>query len=248
MNRYAVPDMDLRLVLAERGLECHLLVQTECTPQNQGGQISQDFPSLMCAEIEDLVFSAYDRRVTPDHVRYHTWAVTLRNIAPPHTVVGCSTLWFTCDLPSYFHTAFEAIHPDLHRSGLGRILYDCVTVWTRFLILNDVLVLDGIIRSGGEYCLVSTIDRDGADDPQDDTDDNGEGHGAFLKKLGFVRALHDFRQDTETEIAFQIAFSVPVVSDLEQEGNPQGPGESQPTIAVNITSKPALAPDADGSP
>ena len=233
MNRYAVPDMDLRLVLAERGLECHLLVQTECTPQNQGGQISQDFPSLMCAEIEDLVFSAYDRRVTPDHVRYHTWAVTLRNIAAPHTVVGCSTLWFTCDLPSYFHTAFEAIHPEYRRTGLGRILYDCIKVWTRFLILNDLLVLDGIIRSSGDYCLVSTIDRDDAVDDSDDdeADDNEEGHGAFLKKLGFVRALHDFHQDTETEIAFQIAFNVPVVCDEGGE-NPAEPASEPDSVAL----------------
>ncbi len=228
--------MDLRLALAERGLECHLLTKPDCAPQNQGGdQAPPDFPTLMCAELKELLLATYHKQITPAHVKYQTWAVTLRNIEPPHAVVGCSTLSFTFDLPSYFHTAFEAIHPEHRRTGLGRILYDCIKVWTRFLILNDLLVLDGIIRSSGDYCLVSTIDRDSdaVDNSDDDEadDDNEEGHGAFLKKLGFVRALHDFHQDTETEIAFQIAFNVPVVCDEGGE-NPAEPASEPESVAA----------------
>lgn len=236
MNRYSIPDMDLRLALAERGLECHLLAKPDCAPQNQGGeQPPPDFPTLMCAELKELLLATYHKQITPAHVKYQTWAVTLRNIEPPHAVVGCSTLSFTFDLPSYFHTAFEAIHPEHRRTGLGRILYDCIKVWTRFLILNDLLVLDGIIRSSGDYCLVSTIDRDS--DAVDD--DNEEGHGAFLKKLGFVRALHDFRQDTETEIAFQIAFHVPVVCDEggENPAEPASEPEPHPPLFRTLSSQ-----------
>jgi hypothetical protein len=222
--------MDLRLALAERGLECQLLAKPDCAPQNQGvDQPPPDFPTLMCAELKELLLATYHKQITPAHVKYQTWAVTLREIESPHTVVGCSTLSFAFDMPSYFHTAFEAIHPEHRRTGLGRILYDCIKVWTRFLILNDMLVLDGIIRSSGDYCLVSTIDRDDAvDDSDDEADDNEEGHGAFLKKLGFVRALHDFRQDTETEIAFQIAFHVPVVCTEEGGENPAEPVAPEP--------------------
>jgi hypothetical protein len=102
--------------------------------------------------------------------------------------------------------------PGLQRTGLGRLLYACTEVWARFLLLNDPLVLDGVVRSAGHYCLVSTIDRDEDDCDEDgDRGDNQHGHGAFLRKLGFVRAQHDFGQDTDSEIAFQREFRVPVI-------------------------------------
>lgn len=213
MNRHAVPDIDLRQRLAqEKGLECHLLVATAGTHDT--------FPELLCAELQSLLYAAYAQSVTAEHFRYETWAVTLRRIEAPHDLVACSTLAFTFDFPSYFHTHFEAVHPDRQREGIGRLLYDCLVVWTRFLVPCDPLVLDGVMRSDGDYCLVSTIDRDSRDDIDSDndsidsndetSDDNLSGHGAFLKRLGFVRALHDFRQDNSREIAFQRAFHAPI--------------------------------------
>jgi hypothetical protein len=173
-------------------------------------------------ELKPLICSAYKRDdLTPEHMLYETWGVTLRQLAEPHEIVACSTLSFTFSVPSYFQTRFEAVHPDQQRTGLGKLLYDCITVWTRFLLLNDPLVTDGVIRSDGDYCLVSFIDAPECTDPVIDPerdgwdsvdypDENEAGHGAFLKKLGFVRAQHDFGQDNYTEIAYQLAFHAPI--------------------------------------
>jgi hypothetical protein len=211
MNSHAIPDIDLRQRLAERGLECHLLV---AAPVTQGEPPAATFPDLLCTELQPLLSAAYGRDVTPEHFRFETWAVTLRLAG---AIVACSTLAFTFDIPSYLHTHFEAVAPDLQRQGIGRLLYDCLIVWGRFLVLNDPLSLDGVIRSDGDYCLVSTIDRDAVldcdsdelDEADSDTD-NAAGHGTFLARLGFVRALHNFRQDHASEIAFQRSFHVPL--------------------------------------
>lgn len=176
----------------------------------------------MCQELKDLITEAYGRDdLTAYHLKYETWAVTLRQMDEPHTVVACSTLSFYPDFPSHFQTAFESVDPRLQRTGLGRLLYDCITVWTRFLLLNDVLVNEGVLQSGGDYCIVSFIDAplsialEFKEDFQSSLDDNEHGHGAFLKKLGFIRAQHHFGQNEATEIAFQRDFHVPL---LEEEG------------------------------
>ena len=226
LNKYSVPDIDLRMKLAELGFECHLLLTSPFHPPAKPSVTDeppaaeqQSAASLRLSQIKDLVTYAYDRELTEAHLQYETWVVTIRKTEAPHTVVACSTLSFTADIPSYFHTRFEAVHPEHQRTGLGRLLYECITVWTRFLILNDPIVLDGILRCKGDYCLVSSIDKDGSDE-NDDESDNEAGHGTFLKKLGFVRALHDFRQDTETEVAFQLSFNIPVVDWFEPDQAP----------------------------
>jgi len=205
MNRHAIPDIDLRHELASRNLECHLLVAANPPDPDQ------PFPVLLCAELQDLLRQAYGRTVTAEHFRYETWAVTLRYKGGTD-LAACATLSFSFDLPSFFHTHFEAVNPSLQNTGLGRLLYSCIEVWARFLILNDPLVLDGVMRSNGDYCVVSTIDRD-EDDIDSEKTDNASGHGAFLRKLGYIRAQHDFRQDDEREIAFQRAFRVPLATD-----------------------------------
>lgn len=218
MNRHAIPDMDLRLQLAERGLECHLLTEHSVAPNARAGGVEMEFPELLCAELGPLVSDAYGRELTQQDLRYETWGITLRCIDDPHTVVACSTLSFVSDLPSYFHTRFEAVEPALQRTGLGRLLFHCTALWSRFLLLNDPLVLDGVIRSGGNYCLVAAVDN------SDSEDEEGEaGHGAFLEKLGFVRAQHDFGQDTEKETAYQIAFHVPVNEEIDPEAEAPQP-------------------------
>ena len=220
MNRYAIPDLDLRLKLGSIGLECHLL-----TAKLDDATGQADFPALLCSEVETVVESAYSLPLSPAHFQCVTWGVTLRFIEAPADVVAFTALTFYSDFPSYFHTRFEAVALNHQRKGLGRLLYECVAVWARFLILNDPLVLDGILQARGDYCIVSTIDSDEAVSDDEDVDvtstktylhdDNKAGHGTFLKKIGFVRALHDFRQDPDTEIAFQLAFSVPVCDEFE---------------------------------
>lgn len=213
MNRHAIPDMDLRLQLEAHGLECHLLMEQQRGPHVREGGDQPDFPSLLCADLGAVVSEAYGRELFPSDLQYETWGVTLRQMDEPHTVVACSTLSFISSFPSYFHTRFEAVVPSLQRTGLGRLLYHCIALWSRFLILNDALVLDGIIRSEGDYCLVSAVDRSASEDDEGDS----AGHSVFLEKLGFVRAQHDFGQDTEREVAFQISFHVPVNEDLNPE-------------------------------
>jgi hypothetical protein len=78
-------------------------------------------------------------------------------------------------------------------------------------VLNDPLAMYGVLQSDGQYCLVAYIDAD------PDDEDNAATHGLFLKRLGFVRAQHDFDQ-TDSEIAFQREYHVP----LEEEP-PQPP-------------------------
>jgi len=215
MNRHAIPDIDLRRQLSdEHGLECHLLV---AAPMTQSEPPAPTFPDLLCTELRPLLSAAYGRDVTPAHFQFETWAVTLTCI-DHQRVVACSTLAFTFDFPSYFHTHFEAVAPDRQRQGIGRLLYDCLVAWARFLVLNDPLALDGVIRSDGDYCLVSTIDRDAVldcdadelDDAAESEVDNAAGHGTFLARLGFEHALHDFGQDLAREIAFQRFFHVPL--------------------------------------
>lgn len=220
MDRRCLPDIDLRHQLADRGLECHLL--TPLWFFSNGGIIpdlpadAPAFVDVLCEELSPLTSLAYaGRTLTPAHLLTDDLAVTLRTIAEPHDVVACSTLQFVSlatsnPLPvSVFHTRFEAVQPAQQRTGLGRLLYQCIEVWARFLILNDPTVLNGVINSGGDFHIVSVIDKDG-DDDNDDDDDNEEGHGTFLKQLGFVRAVHDFGQDTTCEIAFQRDFHIPV--------------------------------------
>ena len=205
MDRYAIPDIDLRESLAKRDLECHLLMKKPETAV-------KDYAFLLCNELKSLTADAYQRELTPEHLEYETWAITLRQKEGLQTVVACATLRFVSDFPSYFHTRFEAVHPSHQGVGLGRALYDCIAMWTRFLVLNDALALDGVVRAKGDYCLVSCIDKS-SDDENEDPENNDEGHGTFLKKLGFVHALHDFGQDIDNEVAFQRAFHLPVQQD-----------------------------------
>ena len=93
-------------------------------------------------------------------------------------------------------------------------------MWTRFLVFNDVLVQEGVANFEGRYFLVSYVDADPAEeadeeDSWDAGEDNVQGHGAFLRKLGFIRAQHDFGQN-EDEIAFQREFHVPVDEPREE--------------------------------
>jgi GNAT superfamily N-acetyltransferase len=205
MHRHAIPDIELRAKLAERGLECHLLVAD--------GISAVDFPSALCASLQPLLQAAYGRAITPGHLVYESWAVVLGPASGPP--VACCTMAFTSDFPCYFTTHFEAVHPDTQRQGLGRLLFECAAVWARFLVFNDPLALEGAAQSGGDYCLVSIIDA--PDQPEwEGAQDNEHGHGAFLRTLGFVRAQHDFNQG-EDEIAFQRAFHVPVRLDEQDE-------------------------------
>ena len=207
MNRHALPDMDLRALLAARDLECHLLV----------GAYNPDFPALLCAELQPLVERAYARpgELTRAHFRFETWGVTLRRVSDGE-LVACCTLGFRSSLASYFCVRYEAVEPSLQGKGVGRLLFECATLWTRFLLLNDVLVLEGVMRAGGTYYLVAYIDAPDQDE-WDGAEDNQQKHGAFLKKLGFVRAQHDFEQ-TDDEIAFQREFHVPIADRLQEEG------------------------------
>jgi GNAT superfamily N-acetyltransferase len=206
MDRHAIPDIELRAKLAERGLECHLLLPKDGS--------SVDFPSALSDVLKPLLQAAYERAITPGHLVYESWAVVLGPATGPP--VACCTMAFTSDFPSYFTTHFEAVHPDAQRQGLGRLLFECVAVWARFLVFNDPLALEGVMQSGGDYCLVSIIDA--PDQPEwEGTTDNQRGHGTFLRKLGFIRAQHDFQQN-EDEIAFQRAFRVPVRPDELEEG------------------------------
>ena len=202
MNRHAIPDIDLRNRLAlEHGLECHLLMSNR-------NQQSPAFPTSLCAELSPLLQSAYGLTPTPAHFQHETWAVTLRspNCAP----VACLTLGFRSSFPSYFSARFEAVEPSRQRQGLGRLLFECAAVWARFLVLNDPLAMHGVLQSDGDYCLVAFIDAD------PDFEDNQATHGRFLRKLGFVRAQHDFGQ-TEDEIAFQRAYHVPLEREDEDD-------------------------------
>ena len=207
MERHTIPDMDIRATLAKRGLECHLLMEAPNSPIDT----LQSFRSALHAELKPTLEAAYERELKSAHLLHETWAVTLRQTEAPHQVVACATLQFISNYPCCFHTHFEAVHPENQGVGLGRLLYDCIAAWTRFLALNDPLVLHMILRSNNEYFLVSTIDRDdGLDnDEEEEVTDNDDGHGIFLKKLGFSRAQHDFGQNIDCEIAFQRPFAIP---------------------------------------
>lgn len=202
----------MRETLAQRGLVCHLLI-----PSN---------PVELRNELKDLLWDAYERHCTPCEVQYETWAVTLRPIDEQGPLVACLTLSFLDDEPSYFLTHFEAVHPSRQRQGIGRLLYECTVLWTRFLIVSDALVIRGVLNSRGTYHLVSYIDApDEAEDWAVSTNDNEQGHGQFLKKLGFERAQHDFNQDTHSQIAFSREFHVPITDYYEEEilGQPARP-------------------------
>lgn len=213
MQRHAIPDLELRAKLADRGLECHLLLRDV-------GETRTDFARVLCLELKDLLKASFDRQASPAHFEFLTWAVV---ICPPSgRPVACSTLSFTQGLPSYFLTGFEAVHPDQQKTGLGRLLFDCLAAWARFLVFSDVLVQEGVSFSEGSYFLASHIDDDPAEemDEEDDclenAEDNVYGHGAFLRKLGFIRAQHNFGQ-TKDEIAFQREFRIPLAGEPCEE-------------------------------
>lgn len=210
MQRHAIPDIELRTKLAERGLECHLLLR-------EVGETPHGFARELCLELRDLLKAAFDRDASRADFEFQTWAVVIGPRSGPP--VACSTLTFTQGLPSYFSTGFEAVHPSAQRKGLGRLLFDCLAVWARFLVFNDVLVQEGVAFSEGSYFLVAHVDADPAEEVDEDdcwqsAEDNVHGHGAFLRRLGFIRAQHDFGQ-TDDEIAFQREFRVPLVGDAE---------------------------------
>jgi len=234
MNRRIIPDMDLRNKLAELGLGCQLLLSEPS---------SREFPTLLCAELGDLLQAAFGRTCTPEHFAYETWAVVLHPIGKDSAPLACCTLSFYSDFPSYFMTRFEAVHPSHQKKGLGRLLYECAALWTRFLVYGDVLVLDGVAQSGGDFCLVSVIDVGEEEQPDwEDLRDNEHGHGAFLRKLGFIRAQHDFRQ-TEDEIAFQRVFHVPELAELAASLSSPAPADvssadDEPVAAVSSATPP----------
>lgn len=209
MNRHNIPDIDIRATLAARGLECQLLTADQNHTGKSEPKVYETFAYLLCSEIKALATEAFGHDLTACDLTDCTWAIVLREIDNPSTIVACVTMRFFSDIPSYFATRVEAVHPKQQRTGLGRLLYECITIWTRFLLLNDPIVTEGILRSKGDYCLVSYIEA-GANE-----DDNKAGHGTFLKKLGFVRAQHDFQQN-EDEIAFQRSYHVPVIEATEE--------------------------------
>jgi hypothetical protein len=211
MLRHPLAEPVLCQTLASRGLECHLLTADSKTSVHQ-------FCELLCDEIDDIARAAYGRELTPAHLTYETWAVTLREA--DGEILACATLCFYSDLPCYFKTHFESVSPAHQRMGLGRLLFECVTAWTRVLVVRDPLVIEGVMRSNGTYCIAATIDRDDEYDEDNNygaPDDNSKGHGAFLKKLGFVPAVHDFRANVDEELVFQLEFHVPIHDSLEEE-------------------------------
>lgn len=202
MLRHAIPDIDLRTKLEERGWECHLLLRGK-------DQTAFAFSHELCCEIEELLKAAYHREPTEVDLKYETWGVI---ICPPSgSPIACATLSFASSGVSSFKTRFEAVHPSVQKTGVGRLLFECLAVWARFLVFNDVLVRDGVINSDGKYFLVSCIDAEEMDeaDCSEAWEDNMDGDGAFLRKLGFIKAQHDFGQIVG-EIAFQREFHVPV--------------------------------------
>jgi len=269
MHRHAIPDIEYRTKLAERGLECHLLL-------SDGDR--RAFETELSGVLGNLLENSYGRSLTPECLSYESWAVViapspaafphnearivewvasefenspegalrflnncmfvLKNMIPisdpceltekafmlyqyrngvkdpteretslKNAPVACATLSFTAEYPSYFATRFEAVHPSLQGTGLGRILFDCIASWCRFLVFNDELAQQGVLASDGNYCLVSYIDAPSQDGEWVGPRDNPSGHGAFLQKIGFTHAQHDFGQK-EDELAFQRAFRI----------------------------------------
>ena len=199
MHRHAIPDIEYRTKLAERGLECYLLL-------NDGDR--RAFESELCGVLGTLLEDSYGGTLTPECLYYETWAVVIAP-SPTEAPVACATLSFTAEYPSYFATRFEAVHPSLQGTGLGRILFDCIASWCRFLVFNDELAQQGVLASDGNYCLVSYIDAPSQDGEWVGPRDNPSGHGAFLQKIGFTHAQHDFGQN-EDELAFQRAFRISI--------------------------------------
>ncbi len=143
-------------------------------------------------------------------MKFETWCIVIRT--PEGPPIACATLSFTSSDISSFTTRFEAVLPSMQRTGIGRLLFDCVAAWTHVLVFNDVLAREGVINTDGKYFLVACVDADDAEDVDEDdapTDDNMDGHGSFLLKIGFVKAQHSFGQ-VFGDIAFQREFDVPV--------------------------------------
>jgi hypothetical protein len=208
-------DEEMEALLSAKGLTCSLLM-----PDN----FEDDFPALLCAELGDLLYEAYGRDAEPWDLRDETWAVVITPANNSDKPVACATLSFQSVYPAAIMTRFEAVDPKEQGAGVGRLLFGCAAIWARFLVHNDHLVREGVLQSDGQYFLVAYISKseDAPDDCEDDElavieqsaedpDDNEHGHGAFLKKLGFIRtpAQHDFRPE-RCEIAFQREFHVPI--------------------------------------
>lgn len=204
MLRHSIPDLDLRTKLEERGWECHLLLQAD-------GQTNFAFKYDLCCELGDLLEAVFQRDVTFEDVKHEWWGVV---IGPPSgEPVACATLSFKSDVVSSFMTRFEAVHPSVQKTGVGRLLFDCLAVWARFLAFNDESARECVGITKGQFFLVACIDADDAEDVDEEDckeawEDNVYGHGKFLKKLGFIKAQHAFGQVVK-EIAFQREFNVP---------------------------------------
>jgi hypothetical protein len=209
----SMPNEEMVARLAARGLTCSLLFP---------GQFQDDFPALLCKKLGPLLLAAYDRAPGPWDFRDETWAVVI--CSESGEPVSCATLSFQHVFPAAIKARFEAVTPLLQMTGVGRLLFDCVAIWARYLVHTDHLVMEGVLQSDGQYFLVAYISKSG-DDPsvsddeelamieEETQDDNEYGHGAFLKQIGFVRApnQHDFRPEG-SEIVFQREFSVPIRS------------------------------------
>jgi len=152
----------------------------------------------MCDALGTLLASAYGRAPTPEDFERQTWAVLLSDNGTGEAAAGC-TLAFFIDSPCFFRTRLEAVRPDQQRTGVGRLLFDCVKAWTRFLVSVDPLVSTCVLESSGLYHIVSFVDSD---------DERGRG---FMQGLGFARTRHDKGQNEDYEEAYQLALSVPIL-------------------------------------
>ena len=164
--------------LSNRGLEAELIHPGNDVPA---------FKSLVMAEMMALTKAAYGNEITEAHIKNTGYCLIIKE--NDVTIAGC-LIDFESYPSAHFYTRMEAVMPDMQRKGIGRLLFRCVETAASYLTNYEYFIyaelsMDPASESG--FYLVATIDRS----PNMD-DDNTSGHGAFMRKVGFVRSNFDW--------------------------------------------------------
>ena len=205
--------------LDQRGFSAELL--------SDSPTLTAQLEEVMNNELTHIMKLTYGKELTPAHLKYCPWAITIKKVDTDEIIAAC-TLSFYWDEPCYFQTRFEAVAPEYQRSGIGRAMFECVESATKFISMHDLYVASNLVQNGLTYDIVSMIDSNDINLK----DNNTEGHGTFLKKLGFQVTDYDYNQDTNMEIAFFKRIQLEVLMDTQIDSNLSS-GSTESTITAD---------------
>ena len=175
------------------------LMQKGLTPELKLSGDDRKFRSNICKDIRKCLFSAYNAKITPEHVGPAYFAVLIKDTKDNH-VVATALADFLPYPDNEFAMKMEAVEKEWQRQKVGTAMFHFSECAVRYLLLTDGFV--AMNMAGDQQCSISAcVD-----------DDAPEWHSTMMEKLGF----EEDREWGEDDVKFcKIISDKPACSDTQ---------------------------------